>query len=69
MWSGLDFIEEDGRKWFGKIVFLFDKERGGVIFKMFLNVIFGKCKKKKFKFYKFENISEVDICSLLYIWI
>lgn len=46
MWSGLDFIEEDGRKWFGKIVFLFDKERGGVIFKMFLNVIFGKCKKK-----------------------
>lgn len=58
--------EEDGRKWLGKTVLLPDKERGGVTSKTFLNVTFGKCKKKKHKLYKLENTSEVDTRSLLY---
>lgn len=41
------FTEEDGRKWLGKTVLLPDKERGGVTSKTFLNVTFGKCKKKR----------------------
>lgn len=60
------FTEEDGRKWLGKTVLLPDKERGGVTSKTFLNVTFGKCKKKKPKLYKLENTSEVDTRSLLY---
>lgn len=61
------FTEEDGRKWLGKTVLLPDKERGGVTSKTFLNVTFGKCKKKKKpKIYKLENTSEVDTRSLLY---
>lgn len=60
------FTEEDGRKWLGKTVLLPDKERGGVTSKTFLNVTFGKWKKKKPKLYKLENTSEVDTRSLLY---
>lgn len=44
------FTEEDGRKWLGKTVLLPDKERGGVTSKTFLNVTFGKCKKKILSF-------------------
>lgn len=46
MKSEFEFAEEDGRKWLGKTVLLPDKERGGVTSKTFLNVTFGKCKKK-----------------------
>lgn len=67
MRSGFDFAEEDGRKWLGKTVLLPDKERGGVTSKTFLNVTFGKCKKKP-KLYKHEDTitSEVGTRSLLY---